>query len=179
MTDKKEKKRIAFWLLPTKADHLRLTALIEQFSTRFDTPLFAPHVTLLVVPDKTISEPISHLEQSCRQTKPFTLELCAKPSWGPHYNQALTLSLKTSPELARLVSLLHPQQHLPNNYTPHISLIYGNLSKESGRELIREIDLACTSVCFDRCSAIQVGAKTCSDEDVRTWKVLATKFLSQ
>lgn len=177
MTEKQEAKRIAFWLLPAEDDHLWLKKIIEQFSARCNAPLFDPHVTLQVITTESLPDPAALLEQICKNTRPFTLEFAGQPLWSPAYNQALTLPLRLSPELTGLASALHPQQLVPDNYTPHLSLLYAAIDEKIGSDLARELVLSRNAIHFDRISAISIGAQTLADEDVRNWKIIATAEL--
>ncbi|NIQ94891.1 MAG: hypothetical protein GWN87_12280, partial [Desulfuromonadales bacterium] len=90
-------------------------------------------------------------------TSPLRLHGTGIPQWGPLYNRAFVLPFALAPELRRLVARLHPQQVVPDDYAPHISLIYGNLPRDVGLQLEKESVPFEGSILFDRCAAISIG----------------------
>jgi len=68
---------------------------------------------------------------------------------------------------------------VPENYLPHISLLYDNLDQETGQRLCREMRLEKRIFHFNKISVIKIGSKTTSAEDVLSWKMIATSQLRE
>jgi 2'-5' RNA ligase len=177
MTKTTEKRRGAFWLLPTREDSRQLQEKIDTYADRLGTPRFEPHLTLLVRPIGEIGDPHTTLDRLAETTNPFSLATPGLPQWGPLYNQAFVLPFSRTPELDKLVMSLHPQHQVPNDYFPHISLIYANLDEAQGAQLAREYIAELQTVHFDRIAAIGIGPRCRCDADVAAWEKLATAQL--
>ena len=173
------KSRIAFWLLPAEDDTERLKQMIELFAAQLGTPAFTPHLTLLARPAEEFTNPKATLEQLAACTSPFHLAGSGVPQWGPLYNQAFVLPFPVSPELTLLVEKLHPRRIVPEDYFPHISLIYANLTPELGKQLVQEYTPDNSPVRFDQVAAIRIGPECSCDDDVRSWETIATVQLKQ
>ncbi len=172
-------KRIAFWLIPAEDDFIRLKQIVETYAERLGTPSFDPHLTLLARPLAAKDNPEDELEQLAKIAAPFALTGSGVPQWGPLYNQAFVLPFQNTPELAALVEQLHPLQVVPDDYFPHISLIYANLAPELGQELVQGYKPDSRTVRFDRIAAIRIGPGCACDDDVRSWETVTTVQLAQ
>lgn len=179
MLDTTNQERIAFWLLPADEEARWLEGLNSQLAKQFHTPTFQPHLTLAAIPSVQIGDPEFFLKQLTAKTATLQLEYSGTPITSKQYNQALILPCNLSPELAALVSAIHPQHLVPDAYLPHVSLLYGNLDQETGQRLCRELQLKERALCFDKISAIRIGAKTTSAEDVLSWQPVATSQLRE
>lgn len=174
MTNSETTDRVAFWLLPADDERKHLQAIVKKLSSRYNTPRFEPHLTLLPLPAPTVADATAVLDKLASACKPLELFRTGPPRWSPVYNQALILPFELSAGLAELVRILHPQQIVPTGYLPHISLMYANLDEESGPGLAEEIFFDRRTVNFDRCAALRIGPQCQSDEDVRAWQPIAT-----
>ena len=177
MTNTDNQERVAFWLLPAEEETRLLEEIISQLANTFHTPVFQPHLTLATIPSAQIDNPAAFLEQLSAKTPELTLEYSGTPIASDRYNQALILPCDLAPGLAAIVRSLHRQHHVPDDYLPHVSLLYANLDQKTGQRLCQEIRLVKKTLHFNKISAIKIGPETTSAEDVMSWQVLATSRL--
>ncbi len=68
---------------------------------------------------------------------------------------------------------------VPDDYFPHVSLVYANLEPELGKQMIQEYPPGKRPVRFDRIGAVRMGPSCACDEDVRSWEPVVTVQLAQ
>jgi len=179
MTKQIESERIAFWLLPAANGSAHLQKKINQLATRFDAAHFIPHLTLLALPTARVSAPTELLDHISAKTAPLALDCSGAPQWSQRYTEALTLSVDTSAELLDLITSLHPDRHVTADYRPHLSLLYANLNQQTGEQLEQEFAGKSETFLFDRIALISIGPQTTTATDVKAWKMITTRPLSQ
>ncbi|KAL8283738.1 hypothetical protein RQP46_005533 [Phenoliferia psychrophenolica] len=136
---------IALWLAPSQSslEGIHLSSLITSLATNHSTPLFAPHVTLLTGIDA--STPPTELLATIRSALatfptpagPFSLTLTSLGSKADEKNYFQYLFVKVDPN-AKLLALrkavreaLLPEAVAakPDDFFPHLSLMYGEDTK--------------------------------------------------
>ncbi len=179
MTETENQERIAFWLLPAEEESRLLKEIINRLAKQLHAPTFQPHLTLAAIPSVQIGDPEFFLKQLTATTATLQLEYSGTPITSKQYNQALILPCNLSPELAALVSTIHPQHLVPDDYLPHVSLLYANLEQKTGQRLCQEIRLEKRTLHFNKIAVIKIGQKTTSAEDVLSWQVIASRQLRE
>ena len=168
-----ELKRYALWLLPDQVATDSFASLIDDLSNRYEGPRFAPHVTLLgraTGAEKDLAKTTEHLAQ---QLPVLTLrpQEIAKEAY---YFRCFYVKLEQSADLAQA----HKQAadvfgvDFVSDYLPHLSLIYGHMSREEKDKLRSEIEPRIPSdFVADRLQLIRVTVS------VADWHVVITSPL--
>lgn len=125
------------WLMPDQPAGIFFRKWIERLSRKFQSPVFAPHITLAKVPAlpavrlKSITEktPSFHLlcgDIECRNTTPY---------------QKLIVKISPSETLSSLHNLIDDKLggSFSKKHDPHLSLLYGNLPCDLFEDLIPQI----------------------------------------
>lgn len=119
---------ISLWLVPEVRAFGRFSRSIDAWSSRFSTPRFDPHVTLLggLTPTRGI---LRRSRELASKLPVLTLEVI-KASAGPSYFQSVFLSLRRTPALRtarREAAAIFGVGPIP--FRPHLSFVYGILPK--------------------------------------------------
>ena len=130
----------SIWLMPSDRELVRYQNIIDEFSLQFDTAGFEPHITLFTGIETLTDEIIYQISVLAALTDSFELifnELCLKNNYfqaiylKPDFNDAL---LKMNEEL----TILFPSVNYI--FKPHLSLLYGNISKENKEDFLKQSD---------------------------------------
>jgi len=130
----------SLWLQPDVDITYRLQGYIDKLSTKYETPVFEPHVTLLGGLRSTETELLSLAETLASSLRPFELKL-TKAGYTEHYYQSLFIHIKKSSSLMEAHSLscrlfdCDPKK----KYMPHLSLLYGELSQNEKERILNII----------------------------------------
>jgi 2'-5' RNA ligase len=168
----------AYWLIPAEPAYRFLTSTIEDLASRFDAPLFKPHLTVYVS-RKADEDPEKTLKEALRGLTAIRLPVsdihCAE-----EFTKTLFVQFEPSAELSRLNRAFQQSSPSANGYelNPHLSLIYKKMTKEERTELAASIRLPFTTVLFDTVKAVVCPTTPIrSREDVENWRVVATQRL--
>ncbi len=159
---------IAYWLLPAEQSRAFFARTIEALSLRFGAPVFEPHLTLLVVPEKS-PDP----EEVLAQLAPVEMSL---PILGlgqsTEFTQSLFVRFERTAALERLVERLATLAQARSGETsqPPLSLLYQTLPEVTRDELTRTVTLPFAGVCAVRCLS-----PTANAAHVRSWQIVAEK----
>ena len=175
----KQERVIGYWLCPGEPARSRFGELIENLATRFDAPVFEPHVTIYVTSAEP-KNPEAVLEKVLKARRPFRLTVVGL-DYSAKFTKTLFVQFAPDPELARLSEDLRRASVSRNDYelNPHVSLIYKEMDEETKRQLARSIALPFTEVSFDNVKAIISPGEIKSREDVEAWRVVAEQSLAQ
>jgi 2'-5' RNA ligase len=126
----KESATYSLWLEPTGDIAYKLQERIKKLSNENGTPLFSPHVTLLGGIQGSESELVPLANTLASSVRPFELEL-TKAGYLDTFYQSLFIHVG---ENSTLLDLHKKACRLfdsgdEDNYMPHLSLLYGDLSK--------------------------------------------------
>jgi len=130
----------SIWILPPEAVFDKLDYVITQISKQYSTPYFEPHVTLLgnfTLPEE---EMLSKTHQLTNFLKPFTLKLTTI-DYLNEYFKSLFIRVEETEKLMEAhqeARTLFNRAHDPK-FFPHLSLLYGNFSRETKENIISEI----------------------------------------
>lgn len=132
----------SLWLEPTGDTAYKLQERIKQLSKRYDTPLFSPHVTLLggLTSSKTELEALTDTLSS--SIRPFELTL-TKAGYLNTFYQSLFIHVEQNEGLTHLhdnaCRLFDCPEEYENEYMPHLSLLYGDLTRNQKEKILNNI----------------------------------------
>jgi 2'-5' RNA ligase len=132
----------SLWLEPTGDTAYKLQQRIKKLSKKYDTPTFSPHVTLLggLTASKTELVPLTNTLAS--SVKSFELTL-SKAGYLNTYYQSLFIHVEQNEGLTHLHSnacrLFDCPDEYKNEYMPHLSLLYGDLSQKQKEKILNNI----------------------------------------
>lgn len=179
----------SLWLLPTADDAIALQAQIDALANRFNTPRFAPHVTIgLGTTRQSASgtspdlDALQHdLTASGAALAPLELAAQAVTTGNSRF-QCVLLALPTEPvaELARqLAGAVKARTGASFSATAHahLSLVYADLEESARQALAASLTAPPRAIRFDRI-AIATPGPGCPDfEDPTRWQIGAAVHL--
>ncbi|NGP87540.1 2'-5' RNA ligase family protein [Fodinibius halophilus] len=128
--------KYSLWFEPTGDTAYKLQERIKKLSKKHDTPVFSPHVTLLGSIKLSETESITLTNTLASSVHPFELEL-TRAGYQNKFYQSLFVHVKKTEQL---VDARKKAQRLFNmnseDYMPHLSLLYGDLTKEEKERLL-------------------------------------------
>jgi 2'-5' RNA ligase len=160
---------ITFWLLPSRPEGDYLRRLIRDLATRYDAPVFEPHVTLCSTPAANIHSP-EEIIRAATNCRPLTLHINGIEH-SEQFTKTLFIDLALSPELLALVDALKAKLPESNDdaLKPHVSLIYKDLDQQRRLEVAESIQLPFAEIAFDTVCAIRIPSPVKSKADVEAW----------
>jgi len=160
--------KYSLWLVPNDNDKKKLQEIIDTLSYEYKTPGFIPHLTLLgSIPGEEEGAIISVAHALRTQLMEVPVYLASVESSEKYYK---TIHIA----VARTPALLKAHQtaksvcgHIPSEYTPHISLMYGHLPKET-RTIVQErvAPLVPLDIILDKLHLVD------TTNDAPSWKTL-------
>jgi cyclic phosphodiesterase-like protein len=169
---------VSYWLCPAEPAREKLSAIIRELATRFDAPIFEPHVTLYVTdPDR--GNPNTVLTNVMSRRLKYRLSIRGL-DYSDEFTKTLFIQFSPDPDLARLREDLQRASASPTDYelNPHLSLLYKDIDTETKRGLAVSIALPFPEVIFDSAKAVICPATINSRKDVEAWRVVAERRLS-
>ena len=133
-------KGYSIFLIPSGEFYKSLSLIIKKFSESFGTPLFEPHVTLLggiIGKENEIKEKTHKLSLVI---DPITIVL-KDLDYQDYYLKSLIIEVEHSKDLmnankaAERIFRIKDQ----NNYQPHLSLLYGDISIQAKKQSIKNL----------------------------------------
>jgi hypothetical protein len=169
---------ITYWLCPAEPARQELVAIIRNLATRFDAPVFEPHVTLCVT-NADRENPNAVLTDVMSQRQKYRLSIRGL-DYSNQFTKTLFVQFAPDPDLARLREDLQRASASPTDYelNPHLSLLYKDMDMETKRGLAISIALPFTEVIFDSAKAVICPATISSRKDVEAWRVVAERRLT-
>lgn len=136
----KELATYSLWLEPTGDIAYKLQERIKKLSKEYDTPLFSPHVTLLGGLNSSQTEAISLVDTLAASVKPFELKL-TKAGYRDQFYQSLFAHVEETHQLKELRKTACRLFNISNSeeYIPHLSLLYGDLSQKKKERILNII----------------------------------------
>lgn len=165
--------RVAFWLVPRRADRALLQALIGDLAAHFSAPLFLPHVTLYSCRRTAQMQEVAVMAALAASSRELVLR-CEGLAGKDRLAQALYLKLSKSPAISALTQGLHANVPEPSGYLlqPHLSLLYQKLSPATRKALVAGISLSLGEVGFDELWAVAIPWQLREPADFRGWQPL-------
>ena len=132
----------SLWLEPTGETAYKLQQRIKELSKKHDTPVFSPHVTLLGGLTASQTELVALTNTLASSAKPFDLKL-SKAGYLDTYYQSLFIHIAQNEGLTHLhenaCRLFDCPDAYKDEYMPHLSLIYGDLTREQKEKILNNI----------------------------------------
>jgi 2'-5' RNA ligase len=137
MKTAKTKGVYSLWLMPGGHLATQLQALITQLSNEHSTPKFEPHVTLIGELAISEKEAVTKTRQLAKMLRPFTIAL-REVTWLNEYFRCVFIRAEKTPDLLSANSKACEVFEQPNdtNYMPHLSLVYGDLTRPVKEQII-------------------------------------------
>lgn len=127
-------------ILPKGEEYAKFETLIIKLAEQYNTPIFAPHITLLGQAAQDEDSARTLLKKLTQDQKPFKITL-GKIDYQDYFFRALYVIADESPELLALYGKakeLAGKTNIPG-YIPHLSLLYGDFPSEIKEKIIKEI----------------------------------------
>jgi hypothetical protein len=162
---------IAYWLLPETAVREVFAEKIREFATRFDAPVFAPHVSVFVAPENS-RRPAEIL----RELGPVTIKLTIRSvRFSEQFTKTLFVQFERSALLQEVGDRIWKASGSPDRYVidPHLSLLYASLAADKKKALVDEIKFPFWEVGFGSICAMHCARPTESVAEVEQWRLLA------
>ena len=131
-------KEYSLWLEPKGKEYDELKNIIVDFSVETQSPLFDPHVTLLGGITMPVEKIMEKMKILIERKRTITLSLTAIDSTDLYYKSVFLECEKTN----ELMELNHEAQKLfaqAQEYNPHLSLLYSNISQIKKDLLLEKI----------------------------------------
>jgi hypothetical protein len=170
---------LAYWLGPAKPAHNFFASTLGELATRFDAPIFEPHVTVYAARSGN-ENPAEVLSKALAGCKAFQLSVRGI-RWSEEFTKSVFVRFEPNAALSWLSHALRQASVLHDEYQldPHLSLIYKDMGRESKTDVVNSIRLPFNEVLFDCAKAVVCPTPIRSREDVEAWRVVATQSLAQ
>lgn len=169
---------LAFWLVPRFEEKEFFANLIKTLATRFDAPVFEPHVTLFgeKVEEKRA---LRTLQEVAENTAPLQMQL----EWlgvSAVYTKTLFAQFRPSVDATALAEKIRAASKEESSYRfdPHLSLLYQDMPLSAKGQLASEIEIPFHCVTFDLLKVIRCPAQIYRREDVEAWRTLGEQSLA-
>lgn len=134
-------KGYSIWLL-FEFDHEReFQKLIDELSSKFHTPSFKPHITLVPGIEKDEAFLVEKLSEVIHYLNEFYVK-CIDICYNNEFYRSLFVELEKSEDLINAFELVKKSFDLKidvQNFTPHISLIYSHLDDITKIEICNQL----------------------------------------
>jgi hypothetical protein len=162
---------IAYWLLPERAVRKVFAENIRKLARRFETPVFAPHVSVFIAPEDT-----RHPTEVLRELRAVTIQLTInRIQFSEQFTKTLFVQFEQSVPLQELGDRIWKASGAPERYVidPHLSLLYASLAAEKKKALVDEIKFPFREVGFSSICAMRCAGPTATAKEVEQWRLLA------
>jgi 2'-5' RNA ligase len=133
-------RKYSLWFIPTGAVGRKFSQLIVQLAEHYSSPAFPPHVTLIGSIEAYEKEIIKKTQKLASLIRPFSMQLTTIASTTFYYR---ALFVKVEPSTEVISAYQQAKRLFPNSqktgYIPHLSLLYGDFSPETKKEIIKKI----------------------------------------
>jgi 2'-5' RNA ligase len=171
---------LAYWLVPAKAARDYFSSAIAGLASRFEAPIFEPHVTIYASrkKDETAVEVLNDVLARCDLS---AVRLSVREiQCSDEFTKTVFVQFEPAQKLLRLSRAFQNASAGHDEYqlNPHMSLIYKKMTPSARIELANSIRLPFTEVLFDSVQAIVCPRPIRSREDVEGWRVAAARTLT-
>jgi hypothetical protein len=179
MTAREPNTILAYWLVPAEPARDFFASTIAELASRFDAPLFEPHVTVYASM-KGEENPEEVLSGALAGCEPFRLSV-RDIQCSDEFTKTVFVQFEPSPPLLRLSRALQQASALHDEYqlNPHLSLIYKKMTQDARIDVATSVRVTFTEVLFDSAKAIVCPTPIKSREDVEAWRVVAAQTLTE
>ncbi|SRR5258708_11570565 len=131
----------SLWVVPPPEISDLLQKLITNLSSKYNSPSFEPHMTLLGNISSDKKPMLEKANTLVSKLKPLPLSL-SEISFSTTYFQSVFVRVKATAELMNANLIAKDIYQTDNSvFMPHISLIYGNHSMEERGKIVSEVIL--------------------------------------
>jgi len=170
---------LAYWLTPAEPARSFFAAKIAELATRFDAPVFEPHVTVYAagmendIPAQVLSRALANCDS-------FRLSI-RNIQYSDKFTKTLFVQFEPSPSLSALSHAFQQASDLHDEYelNPHLSLIYKTMTRSAKIEAAASVSLPFTRVLLDSAKAVICPARIESRRDVEAWRVAAVERVTE
>lgn len=168
---------IAYWLIPSQPARSFFHGIINELASRYNAPVFEPHVTIHVGADDAASAKHG-LENATAQRKVIGLRTLAIHH-SSSFVKTLFVQFATSAELRQINKCIRDAGNDSCQYelNPHLSLLYKKLPARTRSKLAFSITLPFSEVHFDSLQAIRCVSPARTGADVNAWELIASRIL--
>jgi hypothetical protein len=170
---------LSYWVVPAEPMRSWFVSTIAQLSSRFDSPVFEPHLTIYAASSRSES-PEDVMEAALRGYAPLRLTV-REIECSEEFTKTVLVQFEPGTALSEMSRKLREVSGASDEYelNPHLSLIYKTMTAAERAELAASIRLPFTEVVFDTVKAV-VCATTpiTSRKDVENWRLMATQRLT-
>jgi hypothetical protein len=170
---------LAYWVVPAEPARNFFASTIAELASRFDAPLFEPHVTVYVT-RKGDENPEDVLSSALADCEPLRLSV-RDIQCSDEFTKTVLVQFEPSPSLLRLCGALQQASGSHDEYQldPHVSLIYKKMTQDARIDVATSVRLPFTEVLFDSVKAVVCPTPIRSREDVEAWCVVAAQTLTE
>lgn len=131
----------SLWLLPVGKTRDDLQRIIADFSRKYSTPRFEPHVTLIGEIQAPAPVVKSQTENLATLLEPFKIRLREVAYLDRYFRCVFIKAEKTNALIDAHSKACAVLDHGDDeDYMPHLSLVYGNLAPSTKRRVVQEIE---------------------------------------
>ena len=172
----KSKSGLTYWLVPARPQRDLFVEMIRILAAELKTFPFEPHVTICSGSDsKAMRDALKKISGVAR-VRLRVKEIAASNK----LTKTLFIRFARTRALAELNRKLQRAAQLPPRALrdPHVSLLYSKMPLAAKKELAAAIRLPFEDVRFDTIKAIRSNTPMRTPADVKSWRVVATRKLS-
>lgn len=164
---------LALWLVPCAEDKKWLSEIISTLSTQYHAPLFEPHITLYggrCTPSSSLSE----IMQGIRlKSNVLSLDIQSIDSSDSLF-KSLYLRFDTCSTLENLSQGFQNQlvDSEPYSLTPHLSLIYTQLTAKQRQKIISAMNFSYSKIGFNELKVVTPRSENW--RDFNSWEIIQT-----
>ncbi len=158
----------AIWFLPNEKDANYIEEIINKFSIKFNVPKFKAHLTIYGLIDldydnikKIVNESISGLSSFYVFKKGIEQ---SEDNW-----KSIFINIENNEKLVLTNKKLHEKfkKFEKNEFSPHISLLYGKFTKLEKFEILKKLKIK-NKIKIDRIAILKFS------NNVNEWKIIKT-----
>jgi hypothetical protein len=174
------KTKVSFWLIPGEEDRAFFQEIIDNLAKEYDAPVFTPHVTIYSGEYTPEESPAELLGNAIQGIQNFSLRV-EQLLYTDQFTKTLFVQFYQNSLLTQISETLHNCSRHPSEFAlnPHLSLIYQFLSEKIKKNLITQLCLPKSEVCFNEVRAISTPNQVKGWEDVASWEVIDIRKLQQ
>jgi hypothetical protein len=169
---------VSYWLTAAEPDKAYWTEIVRSLATRFDAPIFEPHVTLYSGPLSSSERPDEIIHAATRETSEIVLNTTGI-GHTEQFTKTLFVEFATNEAIVKISDELKRHSALPGDYELklHLSLIYATLAPDVANRLGRELSVP-SRVRFGTVKAMVSRGLTRAHANVEEWRIVASVGLS-
>lgn len=131
----------SIWILPPLEKATPFKKIITSLSKKYNSPDFAPHITLLGAFPGKENFVVSNFEKLVSNLRTFDVGFDGL-SFSTTYFQSVFLRVKPTASLLNANLEAKKIFNMPNDvFMPHMSLIYGNHSMEEREKISKDLEI--------------------------------------